>query len=246
MITLESKNIVITGATSGIGKETAYVLNSLGANLFLIGRNESALAQLKVDMPSQTVIAHDVSDVGSIVKLLKDIAGGSNGIDGVVHAAGVHEFTPLRAVSVQQTEMILKTNVESTIQLLKACSNKRIMNSGGSVVLLSSSSALVGEAGVVAYSASKGAILSITKSAALELASRNIRVNCVAPGIVKTPMSHKIEETVGEENWSIIEKQHPLGIGDPNDVAKPIAFLLSDWSSWITGITMPIDGGYVV
>lgn len=244
MLTLKSKNIIVTGATSGIGRETALVLNALEANLFLIGRNEEALSQLKMDMPHQTVIANDISNLGNIVQLFKGIAKESNGIDGVVHAAGLHEVTPLRTVTIEQTEKILKTNVESTIQILKACSNKRIMNNSGSIVLLSSSSGLVGEPGIIAYSASKGAIISITKAASLELATNNIRVNCIAPGVVKTPMSEKFKESIGNEKWLEIEKKHPLGIGKPIDIAYPIAFLLSDHSTWITGVTLPIDGGY--
>ncbi|WP_419393379.1 SDR family NAD(P)-dependent oxidoreductase [Cytobacillus praedii] len=244
MISLKGKRILITGATSGIGKETAVTLNKLGANLVLIGRNKDSLNEIRKLMPNQVVLDFDLNEIESIVDLLKRISKEYGEFHGLVHAAGIHEFTPIRTVSVQKTKEIMATNVETTIQLLRACSNKKIMCDGGSVVLLSSASGIVGEQGIIAYSASKGAIISITKSSAIELAHRQIRVNCLAPGIVETPMSQVIREGLGENNWEMIKKQHPLGLGQPKDIAYPIAFLMSEGSKWITGTVLPVDGGY--
>lgn len=246
MNALNDKTILITGATSGIGKEVALLLHETGSKLILIGRNEERLNNLRMEMPNQTIIAHDLSNTDSIVELLKTVTKEQGPIDGLVHAAGIHEVTPLRTVTVEQIERLLNSNVSTTIQLLKACSNKKVMNYGGSIVLLSSASGLVGEAGIVAYSATKGAIISITKSAAIELACRKIRVNCLAPGIVETPMSQILNEKVGEEQWGVLKELHPLGFGQPIDVAQPITFLLSDAARWITGVTLPVDGGYTV
>jgi 3-oxoacyl-[acyl-carrier protein] reductase len=246
MISFEQKTILVTGATSGIGYETATLLHKLGAKLILIGRNENRVEKLKSELPEQIVISYDLNQVDKTFDLLKGIAKEHGSISGLVHAAGIHEVTPLRTLSVEQTKRLFKVNVETTLQLLKACSNKRIMCDGGSVVLLSSASGLVGEPGVIAYSASKGAIVSITKSAAMELAGRDIRVNCLAPGIVETPMSENIRDKIGNEQWDVIKQSHPLGLGQPIDVANPIAFLLSEGAKWMTGTVIPVDGGYTV
>ncbi|WP_010676899.1 SDR family NAD(P)-dependent oxidoreductase [Bacillus timonensis] len=244
MFSLKGKTILITGATSGIGRETALLLHELGANLILLGRNKEHLERLKNLMPNQKTIGFEMNQIEKIVNLLKDISKEYGELHGLVHAAGIHKITPLRTVSISKTRELFSTNIETTIQLLKACSNKKVMSDGGSVVLLSSSSGMVGEPGIVAYSATKGAVISITKSSAMELAKRNIRVNCLAPGIVDTPMSKSIYEKIGRDQWELIKGQHPLGLGRPEYIAYPIAFLLSEGSKWITGTVIPVDGGY--
>lgn len=125
MFSLKGKTILITGATSGIGLKTAFLLHELGVNLILLGRNKERLEKLKNLMPNQITIGFEMNQIERIVNLLKDISKEYGELQGLVHAAGIHEITPLRTVSISKTRELFSTNIETTIQLLKACSNKK-------------------------------------------------------------------------------------------------------------------------
>ena len=141
-------------------------------------------------------------------------------------------------------ERIFRINVFSGIELLKFFSKKKYANDGASIILLSSVMGELGQPGKVGYCGTKSAVLGVMKAAALELAKRKIRVNSVSPGVVMTPMTEKLFTQLEEENIKNIEKMHPLGFGEPDDIASIIEFLLSDKSKWITGQNFKIDGGY--
>jgi NAD(P)-dependent dehydrogenase (short-subunit alcohol dehydrogenase family) len=140
---------------------------------------------------------------------------------------------------------VLELNVVSGIEVVRVLSKPGNLNSeGASLILISSIVGFLGQAGKVGYSASKGAVLAASKSLSLELAARNIRVNSILPGMVRTEMSEKLMDSIGEEARNKIVKMHPLGIGTPEDVASACAFILSDAAKWITGTSFIVDGGY--
>jgi NAD(P)-dependent dehydrogenase (short-subunit alcohol dehydrogenase family) len=242
---LEGKRVLVTGASSGIGRETAVVLAELGASVALSGRNEDRLNATLSGLRGEghTVEVFDLNDVDGIPKWIKTI-GERGALSGVAHLAGVHQIRPVKAASAADTDSILRANVTSALMIARGFRQKGVCAERGSLVFASSSAGLVGNPGVAGYSASKGALIALTKSLAMELAKEQIRVNCVAPGWVETEMTAKIRAALPEEQYEAILAEYPLGIGQPRDVANGIAFLLSEASRWMTGSTLVMDGGY--
>ena len=166
-------------------------------------------------------------------------------LDGFVHFAGVPCTVPIKHLSVDRYEDVNKVNVSSIIELTKIFISKNILaRNNPSIVLISSVSGLVGFTPNVAYAMTKGAIISMTRALSIELAHKRIRVNCVAPGFIKTPLMEQTADMLGDDYESNLSAMHPLGLGSAEDVANAVAFLLSDYSKWITGVVLPVDGGY--
>ncbi len=243
---LKERTILVTGASSGIGRETSLLLSQLGARLILVARSKERLKETHehLEGSGHFIQPFDLTAIDDIPSWLKGITAEVGALDGLVHCAGIHMMLPIRLLHSQQTEEVMRINFSSAIGLAKAFRQKGVSNSGSSLVLLSSVMGLVGESGVVAYAASKGALIAMTKSLAMELAREKIRVNCVAPGYVKTEMVQTQQQLLTSEQFSAIEAMHPLGIGTPLDIAYSIAFLLADTGRWITGTTLIVDGGY--
>lgn len=246
MSEFDGKLFLITGASSGIGRATSIELASRGARLILVGRNQQALEQTQAKAGKNTVVeVFNLSEVGKIPAWLKALSKQHGQISGLVHAAGMHSIQPLKVLSPDVVEEVLNLNVASALFLSKGLRQKGVAVSVASLVLLSSVVGLVGQVGVSAYSASKGAILALTKSLALELASQNIRVNAVLPGVVNTEMTKTLFEKMHPDQVAVVKAMHPLGLGEPEDVAQAIVFLLSSNSKWMTGSHLVIDGGYL-
>lgn len=245
---LEDKVIVIFGASSGIGKATSKFLSTLGARLILAGRNEEKLQDTLNEMEHSQhhlIKKIDLQNESQVQNWMKEtVAHYGAKLDGMVYSAGIHHFTPLRSINHNYIDEMWNVNVRSLISVLGSFSNRNISNDGSSVVLLSSISAIVGEKGIIGYSAAKGAINSIVKSAAVELAQRKIRVNSILPGMVETEMSKQIQFNLSEEQYSQVKEKHLLGVGNPDDIAFSIGYLLAPASRWITGTNVVIDGGY--
>lgn len=243
---LEGKNILITGASSGIGRQCAITLNNLGAFVFLIGRSKerieetaSQLNNKKYEMLTLDITKYDQTEK-SITILLKEMK-----VDGIVHAAGISTTLPLRNITPDKLQPYIDTNVIAGIHLTKLLTKRKYLNDKGmSIVFLASVMGVVGELGKTTYSLTKGALISGTKSLALELASKKIRVNCISPGVVETAMSSNAVYAQSKESYDKIKKKHPLGLGKPEDIANTCAFLLSDGAQWITGTNIIVDGGY--
>ncbi|KAA3623837.1 MAG: SDR family NAD(P)-dependent oxidoreductase [Flavobacterium sp.] len=238
---LTNKKILVIGASSGLGKRIAIESAALGANLILLGRNEDRLKQtlaaLKEGDHSYEVV--DINHTESVNALVSKLPG----LDGVVNSAGIVEsqlFSFLKEDSIRQ---IMETNFFSPVLLIQKLVKKKKINKPGSIVFLSSvSGPLLTYIGNSSYSASKSAITGIAKTMALELAPKQIRVNCLVPAMIKTELLGNIASS--EEDLSSDEQNYPLGgYGQPEDVAYAAIYLLSDASKWITGINLKIDGG---
>ncbi|MHA6967254.1 SDR family NAD(P)-dependent oxidoreductase [Glutamicibacter bergerei] len=240
------QRIVVTGASSGIGRALAILLAKRGARVGLVGRDQSALAVTLDQLAGEghVTVAQDLTEENSGTTVLKEIVASMGRLDGLVHCAGIHAITPLRSLDMRRADEMFSANVTSALGMAKGFRDKRIRNPKSSLVFLSSVSGLTGEAGLSAYAASKGAIISLTKSLALELAAEGIRVNCLCPGIVETPMTERLANLIGNDAYEAIKARHPLGLGSPEDVAKAASFLLSHESRWMTGTAMVLDGGY--
>lgn len=240
----KGKRILVTGATSGIGLGLCEKLVSYSCHVVAIGRDITKISHL-LNNKYLTFISYDLSKIEEYSKLFQDNLEDLK-FDGFVHCAGVEETLPLSVYTNDKIQNIFNINVFSGIELLRFFSKKKISNNGSSVIFLSSVMGELGQPGKVGYCSSKSAILGVVKSSALELAKRKIRVNAILPGIVQTPLTEKLFESIDEENKNRIINMHPLGIGEVKDVVPLLIFLLSDSSKWITGQSIKIDGGYSI
>ena len=190
---LSGRTILVTGASSGIGRQTSVVLAELGARILLVARRRGELEQTArlLDPGEHRVEPFDLADLDAIPLWLKGLAERAGPIDDLVHSAGVHFTLPLRATPSRQYADLMRVNVDAAFFLAKGFRQKSVRRPGSTsgIVFLSSVMGLIGQAGISAYSASKGALVSMAKSLALELAREGIRVNCVAPGVVRTEMA---------------------------------------------------------
>ncbi|SMO50561.1 NAD(P)-dependent dehydrogenase, short-chain alcohol dehydrogenase family [Saccharicrinis carchari] len=246
---LNNKVIIITGASSGIGRQCAISCSAMGARVMLFGRDAQRLdetLQAMVDVSKHETFAVDLCEYKQTASIVKDISTRIGRISGLINCAGISTTLPINAVSADKMEAFFKTNVLAGINLSKqvvAASN--FSQQGGSVIFISSVMGVVGAKGKTLYSMTKGALISATKSLAVELAAKHIRVNAVSPGVVHTPMSKSAIYSRNKEALDVVTKQHPLGLGKPEDVANACMFLLSDASRWITGTNLVVDGGYL-
>lgn len=244
---LKHKRIIVTGASSGIGKVIAILFSQLGAQIVITGRNTERLDNTfsQLSNSNHLAITSSLSDPISIEELIKSTYQKIGPLDALVHCAGIQKTLPIQSIKEEQFDDIFNSNVKSAQFLLKSFRKKGRYNiNGSSIVFLSSVAAQCGEPAISTYSASKAALEGLSKSAAIELARQSIRVNCIAPGHVETEMSKEFSKQLTKEQYEHILSKHPLGLGKPEDVANAAAFLVSNLSSWITGTTMKVDGGY--
>ena len=246
LLQVKGRSYMVTGAASGIGRATALLLSELGAKVLLADINAEKLEEVRQECQGEAdTLIINLLDAESIRQTIKDKVATFGKLHGFVHCAGIPYIAPLKVVNAEKTERVYKLNTYAAIELAKVCSNKQIYaGEHGSFVLISSVYGLVGSAANVGYAMSKGAIVAITKSMAMELVNNGIRVNCVAPGFIKTPMADKVDGMMDSEYDARLNALHPMGLGRTEDVANGILFLLSDMSSWMTGAILNVDGGF--
>jgi len=245
-LNLENRRYLITGAASGMGRATSVYLSQLGARLLLADINGEQLEKTRnLCNLKDTVVCVDLTDTVQLkANILSDIENNGK-LNGFVHCAGLPYIAPLKAISEEMALKIFKINTYAGLELAKLFANKKVyVGDRGSIVFISSVYGLVGSAANVGYAMTKGAIQSVTKALAIELASKKIRVNCIAPGFVKTEMGEQINHNFDTDYDKHIENLHPLGWGSPNDIAAGVAYLFSDMSKWVTGAIISIDGGF--
>lgn len=217
---LKGKRILITGSASGIGEATYVLLYELGAECVLLDKAYG------MDLTTMDINSYMLS-IGKL--------------DGFVHCAGVPYVSPLKTLDMKRCFEVYHINTIAALEIAKGFINKKVCPGEGSIVFISSDHALVGSGMNTGYAASKAALHGITKTLAIELAPR-IRVNCIAPGFIRTPMADKITPMFGEGYIESVTKLYPLGLGEPEDVAHAIVYLLS--ARWVTGTILTVDGGY--
>jgi NAD(P)-dependent dehydrogenase (short-subunit alcohol dehydrogenase family) len=244
---LTGKTVLVTGASRGIGRATAVFLSRLGARIVIAGRDEEQLSQTVSQMEGSGHLARsfDLNQVEALPGWVKSVAAETGPLYGLVHSAGIVMNRPLKGLTYQNLLDIQRVNVDAAIMLSKGFRQKDVYEAAGSsVVYLSSVMAYKSKPALAAYAATKGALLSLAKTLALELASQKIRVNCVCPGLVRTAMVEELEEKLLPEQLEKLYAEYPLGLGEPEDVAYAIACLLAPAARWITGSALVLDGGY--
>lgn len=242
---LEGKTILITGASSGIGQATAIECSKMGAHVIITGRNKERLYETfnqldtSFSQSHQQIIA-DLSNPEEVSQLVEQI----NKLDGLVNNAGVNRVKPIAFLKQEDIDFVFQTNMFSQVCLVQQLIKKKKIRKGASIVFTSSVSTFFNSPGRSLYASSKSAITSFMRSCAVELADKNIRANSVHPGMVETKM---ILENLTDEERQKDMNDYPLKrYGKPEEIAWAIIYLLSDASSWITGTSLTIDGGFML
>ncbi len=244
---LSGQSALVTGAARGLGRCIAETLAAAGAKVACIDVNTESLAEtvaaIRAAGGTAEPFACDVTQSDRVGEVVDEVVKLWNGLNILVNNAGVTRDNVLVRMKDEQWDLVLNINLRGTFLFTRAAARPMMKARGGRIINVASVSGLMGNPGQVNYSASKAGVIGLTRTVAVELASRNITVNAVAPGFIATDMTAKL----GEEILQEVRKQIPLGrLGDPQDVADAVLFLASDAASFITGHVLTIDGGLTV
>lgn len=247
LIDLTDRRILVVGASSGIGKQTALTLSQVGAKISLVARNEEKLETTLAELEGNghDYFIADVSEIASIESLIKEIVVKDGPLDGVVYSAGVGTALPLMQSKPEKVQDTFNVNFFGFFEVVRQVARKGRFSPGMRIVGVSSCASLRGDKSKAIYSSSKAAMDSAVRCMAKELAGKGICINTVAPSMTATELYNHYIEKYGEDsdtNKELITRQY-LGVAQPQDVANAIAFLISPAARFITGITMPVDGG---
>lgn len=237
---LEGKTILVTGASSGIGRGIAIACSKMGATVILNGRNQQKLdaALSQLEEREHKIIAADLTNSESVERMMVQLPA----LDGVVHCAGIGQRVLCKMANEQDVDAVMDANFKGPVLLQSELLKHKKINKGASVVFIASISTWSPSIGNAFYSASKAAIVSYANCLALELAPRKVRVNCISPAMVWTDLI--LQEGVDEEQLKADEQKYPLKrYGTPEDIANLTIYMLSDASSWMTGSNVKISGG---
>lgn len=248
LVDLSNKRILIVGASSGIGKQTAITLSQIGAKLSLVARTEEKLKTTIAELEGEDhdYFVADIGDVSTIETLIKEVVVKDGLLDGLVYTAGVGTALPLMQSKPEKVQDTFNVNFFGFFEVIRQVVRKGRFNPGMRIVGVSSSASLRGDKSKAIYSSSKAAMDSAVRCMAKELAEKGICINTIAPSMTATELYNHYVEKYGEDsetNKELLSRQY-LGIAQPQDIANAIAFLISPAARFITGITMPVDGGY--
>ncbi|MDY3916496.1 MAG: SDR family oxidoreductase [Selenomonadaceae bacterium] len=244
MYDFTGERYVVTGASSGMGRQVTLELAQAGAEVLAIGRNEARLATVKAEAPERIFPASlDVCDSAALEAAVAAFVQEHGKLNGGVHAAGYNEFTPLKANDVATAHRIMDTSFWAGLDLLRLVTKAKYGVKGTSTVFFSSVSAAAPVGGKIHYSAAKAALNAALRAAAKEICGRGHRVNSVMPGWVRTSMTQQAESD--GTNMDLFTQRELLGFGQPSDVSGMVLYLLSDRAHWMTGAAIPVDGGYL-
>ena len=238
---LKDKNIIVTGASGGIGNSIIKKLSETGANILASGTKIEKLEELKKTFKNIKILKFDISQSDKIEEFIENATselGGS--LDGLVNNAGITQDNLAIRMSLDEWQKVININLTSTFLMSKFAIKKMLKNKSGKIVNITSVVGHTGNLGQANYTASKAGIVAMSKSLAIEYAKKNINVNCISPGFIKTAMTDKLDEKFKE---AIISKIPSARLGDPNDVANAVLFLCSNQSNYINGETLHVNGG---
>ena len=239
---LKGKNILVTGASSGIGRSIALECARMGARVIFTGRNVERLQHVNNEMPEDNQclpIVADITEAEGIDRIVENVEL----LDGIVHCAGIGDRTLSKMVREKDIKRVMDINFNAPVLLQRALLKKKKVNKGSSIVFIASRAPFAPTVGNGLYSASKGALIAYSKVLGLELAPQKIRVNCICPAMVWTELVERDAEMTGV-NYHEAEKSYPLGrYGKPEDIAYLAVYLLSNCSEWMTGSCLDITGG---
>lgn len=239
--------MVVTGASSGIGRAIALRCAREGARVVAGGRREDALRELAAEAPAGSIHAHvaDLTAAGAPESLVDAAASGLGRLDGLVHAAGtVRRGEDIRTAGDEELRAFMDENLGVTLRVARAALTAMTAAGAGSLVLVGSQLAHIGAPGYPSYTAAKGGVTALGRALAVDAGPHGVRVNVLAPGVVRTPLAY-VNRPDFDDQVEAIAARHPLRrIGDPADMGGPAVFLLSEDSAWMTGQTLIVDGGY--
>ena len=241
MNNLEKKNIIVTGASGGIGNAIIKKLNDAGANILASGTRIEKLDELKKNYKNIKILKFDISQSDKIEEFIENATnelGGS--LDGIVNNAGITQDNLAIRMNLDEWQKVININLTSTFLMSKFAIKKMLKNKSGKIVNITSVVGHTGNLGQANYTASKAGIVAMSKSLAIEYAKKNININCISPGFIKTAMTDKIDEKFKEV---IISKIPSARLGEPDDIANAVLFLSSDQSDYINGETLHVNGG---
>ena len=240
MMDLKKKNIIITGATGGIGNSIIEKLDKLGANILASGTKISKLEELKNKYKNIKTFMFDISQSEKIEEFIDNATKDLGGLDCIVNNAGITQDNLTIRMSLEEWKKVIDINLTSTFLMSKFAIKKMLKNKKGKIINITSVVGHTGNLGQANYTASKAGIVAMSKSLAIEYGKKNINVNCISPGFIKTAMTDKIDEKFKE---AILSKIPSGRLGSPEDIANAVLFLASDDSNYINGETLHVNGG---
>jgi 3-oxoacyl-[acyl-carrier protein] reductase len=237
---LKNKNIIVTGATGGIGNSIIEKLNEYGANILASGTKDEKLKNLKSKFGNIKILKFDISQSDKVEEFIDNASKELGGIDCIVNNAGITQDNLSIRMSLDEWKKVIDINLTSTFLMSKFAIKKMLKNKKGKIINITSVVGHTGNIGQANYTASKAGIVAMSKSLAIEYAKKNININCISPGFIKTVMSDKIDDKFKE---IIVSKIPSARLGEPEDIANAVLFLASDLSNYINGETIHVNGG---
>ena len=241
MSNLEKKNIIVTGASGGIGNAIIKKLSETGANILASGTRIEKLEELKKNFEGLKILKFDISQSDKIEEFIENATNELSGsLDGIINNAGITQDNLAIRMSLDEWQKVININLTSTFLMSKFAIKKMLKNKSGKIVNITSVVGHTGNLGQANYTASKAGIVAMSKSLAIEYAKKNININCISPGFIQTAMTDKIDDKFKEV---IISKIPSARLGEPDDIANAVLFLSSDLSNYINGETLHVNGG---
>ena len=237
---LENKNIIVTGASGGIGNSIVEKLYECHANILATGTKIEKLEELKSKFNKIKILKFDISQSDKIEEFIESASKELGGLDCIINNAGITQDNLAIRMSIDEWKKVIDVNLTSTFLMSKFAIKKMLKNKKGKIVNITSVVGHTGNLGQVNYTASKSGVVAMSKSLAIEYAKKNININCISPGFIKTAMTDKIDDKFKEV---ILSKIPSARLGEPEDIANAVLFLASTQSDYINGETLHVNGG---